>query len=103
MDGHVNSNPNTDAAASAVKDFKIRNKLGLHARAASQFVQVANRFTADIFVTKNGREVNGKSIMGVLMLAAERGSLITVRAAGEDAVTAIAALGELIDAGFGED
>ena len=85
------------------KTFTIKNKLGLHARAASQFVQVANNFDADIFVTKNGQEVNGKSIMGILILAAAKGTQITVRAAGSDADGAVAALGELIDQGFGED
>lgn len=96
----------TDSGASAVsveKTFTIRNKLGLHARAASQFVQVANRFDADILVIKNGQEVNGKSIMGILILAAARGSMITVKAEGSDATTAVSTLGELIDNGFGED
>lgn len=96
----------TDSGAGAVsveKTFTIRNKLGLHARAASQFVQAANRFDADIFVMKNGQEVNGKSIMGILILAAARGTLITVKAEGADASTAVVALGELIDNGFGED
>lgn len=92
-----------DNGNSMEKAFKIRNKLGLHARAASLFVQLANRFSADISVVKNGQEVNGKSIMGILILAAAQGSEITVKAAGDDAATAISALGELIDTGFGED
>ncbi len=85
------------------KAFKIKNKLGLHARAASLFVQLANRFSADIFVAKNGQEVNGKSIMGILILAAAQGSEIIIKAVGSDAVTAMDALGELIETGFGED
>ncbi|MDP2688610.1 MAG: HPr family phosphocarrier protein [Deltaproteobacteria bacterium] len=85
------------------KTFTIKNKLGLHARAASQFVQIANNFDADIFVVKNDQEVNGKSIMGILILAAAQGSRITVKASGSDAHGAVAALGELIEQGFGED
>lgn len=85
------------------KTFRIRNKLGLHARAASLFVQLANKFDSDIFVAKNGQEVNGKSIMGILILAAAQGSEITLKVNGGDAVGAINALGELIDNGFGED
>ena len=65
--------------------FTIRNKLGLHARAAALFVQLSNKFSSEIMVEKNGQEVNGKSIMGILILAATQGSKITVRADGEDA------------------
>lgn len=83
--------------------FTIRNKLGLHARAAALFVQLSNKFSAEIMVEKNGQEVNGKSIMGILILAATQGSKITVRADGADAAAAMEALGGLIDAGFGED
>jgi phosphocarrier protein len=83
--------------------FTIRNKLGLHARAASLFVQLASKFSSDILVVKNDKEVNGKSIMGILILAAARGSRITVRAAGNDAPSALDALGALIESGFGED
>ncbi len=94
---------NGGSVVSVEKTFTIKNKLGLHARAASQFVQVANRFDADISVMKNGQEVNGKSIMGILILAAARGTLITIKADGMDALTAVSALGELIENGFGED
>lgn len=83
--------------------FTIRNKLGLHARAAALFVQLSNKFSAEIMVEKNGQEVNGKSIMGILILAATQGSKITVKAEGDDAAAAMEALGGLIDAGFGED
>ncbi|MBI1911846.1 MAG: HPr family phosphocarrier protein [Deltaproteobacteria bacterium] len=88
---------------SIVKTFTIKNKLGLHARAASLFVQLATKFDSDIYVVKNSQEVNGKSIMGILILAAAQGSQITVKAVGSDAVNALSALGELIDNGFGED
>jgi phosphocarrier protein HPr len=86
-----------------VKKFVIKNKLGLHARAASQFVRLANSFDADISVQKNSQEVNGKSIMGILILAAAKGAEITVKAVGNDAPQAVDALGELINAGFGEE
>ncbi len=90
-------------AVSVEKTFTIRNKLGLHARAASLFVQAANRFEADISVTKDGQEVNGKSIMGILILAAAQGAEIVVKASGSDAGGALSALGELIENKFGED
>ncbi len=83
--------------------FTIVNRLGLHARAAAQFVQTANRFNADVTVEKDGMEVNGKSIMGILMLAAPKGSTIVVSADGADAEAAFSALGQLIKDGFGED
>jgi phosphocarrier protein len=86
-----------------VKIFTISNKLGLHARAASHFVQVASRFESEIFVTKNEQEVNGKSIMGILILAAPKGAEISIKAVGSDAMAAVAALGELIDNRFGEE
>ncbi len=86
-----------------LKTFTISNKLGLHARAASHFVQVASRFESEIFVTKNAQEVNGKSIMGILILAAPKGAEISIKAVGSDAMAAVAALGELIDNRFGEE
>lgn len=85
------------------KDFTIRNKLGIHARPAAQFVKMANRFNADISVEKDGEEVDGKSIMGLMMLAAGHGSVISVSAEGADAEAAIEAIGELIDRKFEED
>lgn len=84
-------------------EFEIVNRLGLHARAAAQLVQTANRFSSDVTVEKDGNEVNGKSIMGLLMLAAPQGSLITVTVSGEDAVDAMKVLRILINDGFGED
>jgi phosphocarrier protein len=86
-----------------VKTFKIKNKLGLHARAASRFVEVANRYDFDIFVKKDDREVNGKSIMGVLILSAACGSEITIRGLGKDAAAGVDAIGALIDRGFDEN
>jgi phosphocarrier protein HPr len=84
------------------RQFLIVNTLGLHARAAAQLVQVANRFRADIHLEKDGMEVNGKSIMGVLTLAAAKGSTITLAADGEDAEQAMLALAKVIENGFGE-
>jgi len=84
-------------------EFKIVNRLGLHARAAAQLVQTANRFSSDVTLEKDGNEVNGKSIMGLLMLAAPQGSMITVSVSGEDAAEALRMIGKLINDGFGED
>ncbi len=81
----------------------IVNRLGLHARPAAEFVKVANRFKASITVRKAELEVNGKSIMGMMMLAAECGSALLLRADGDDAEAAIEALLALVAAGFGED
>lgn len=83
--------------------FLIKNMLGLHARAAAAFVKVANRFQSEITVKKEDAIVNGKSIMGVLMLAASKGTNIDVTAAGGDAPEALEALGQLIDDKFGEE
>ena len=85
------------------RQFTIINELGMHARAATRFVQVANRYRADVYVEKDGQTVNGKSIMGVLMLVAAQGTVIRVRAEGDDAEEAMAALAELITTKFGEE
>ncbi|MDT0633837.1 HPr family phosphocarrier protein [Spectribacter hydrogenoxidans] len=84
------------------RELSIVNRLGLHARAASKFVQTAAGFDADLKVSKDGREVSGKSIMGIMMLAAARGSRILVRADGPDAEAAVEALEELVRDRFGE-
>ena len=84
------------------RTFEIINTLGLHARAAAQLVQAANRYRAEIHVEKDGMQVNGKSIMGVLTLAAAKGSRITLSVEGDDAETAMAALAKIIENGFGE-
>jgi phosphocarrier protein len=88
---------------SAEREFDIQNRLGLHARAAAQLVRLANGFASEIRVEKDGMEVNGKSIMGVLMLAAPKDARILIRANGEDAEEAVAAIGELIARKFGEE
>jgi phosphocarrier protein len=80
----------------------VINPLGLHARPAAQLVKLATQFASEIELVKDGMPVNGKSIMGVMMLAAECGSALTVRASGPDAAAAAAALAELINSGFGE-
>ena len=85
------------------KDFTILNKLGIHARPAAQFVKTANRFDANVFVEKDGEEVDGKSIMGLMMLAAGHGSVISVTAEGEDADAAMEALADLIGRKFEEE
>lgn len=86
-----------------VESARIVNRLGLHARPAAEFVKLAGRFESEIWVEKDGLEVNGKSIMGVMMLAAEAGSQIRIRALGPDADAAMTALLGLIRNGFGEN
>ena len=81
----------------------IVNQEGLHARPAARIVRLASTFESDIELSKDGMDVNGKSIMGVMMLAAECGSEITIRATGPDAEQAVQALAELVATGFGED
>ncbi len=85
------------------RTITIQNELGMHARAATKFVQLAGKFGCDVFISKDGHEVNGKSIMGVLMLVASKGSTVTVRARGERAAEAVAGLVKLIEDKFGED
>ncbi len=85
------------------KDFQIQNELGLHARPAALFVQTANNFKSEIMVEKGSQRVNGKSIMGIMMLAAAKGSTIKVKAKGQDADDAIDALQKLVHSKFGEE
>jgi phosphocarrier protein len=87
----------------AEKTVMIQNERGLHARAATKFVQLAAKFPCDIQVGKDGTEVSGKSIMGVLMLVAGKGSSITLKAKGDQAAEAITALAQLVAEKFGED
>jgi phosphocarrier protein len=82
--------------------YTIINKLGLHARAAAKFVTTASDYQAEITVSREGRTVNGKSIMGVMMLAAAKGTEIKVNAVGDDAQDALNAIGQLIGDYFGE-
>lgn len=83
--------------------FTIKNRLGLHARAAATFVKMANDFKADVWMEKDGMQVNGKSIMGLLMLACPLGSKIIIRTDGSDEKQAFDSLGELINNGFNEE
>lgn len=85
------------------KDVPVINRLGLHARPAAMFVRIASRYRAEIWVSKEGEEVNGKSIMGLMMLAAGQGSTLHLRCEGPDAAKAIVELEELINARFHED
>jgi len=90
------------AAANREQTLQIRNKFGLHARPAAEFVKLASKFQSDVWVRKQELEVNGKSIMGMMMLAAEFGSEITIRASGDDAHQAVDELVALVNGGFGE-
>jgi phosphocarrier protein HPr len=85
------------------KDIPIINRLGLHARPAAMFVRIASRYRAEVWVAKEGEEVNGKSIMGLMMLAAGQGSKLHIRCEGADADKVIAELEELINAKFNEE
>ena len=80
----------------AAKEIVIKNKTGLHARPAALFVQIANKFDSDITIIKEDQEVNGKSIMGILMLAAEKGAKLIIIAEGEDAEAAVAELTDIL-------
>ena len=82
--------------------LEIINKLGLHARASTKLTQTASRFNSEIWIERNGRRVNAKSIMGVMMLAAAKGSIVTLEANGEDEIQAIEALCLLVNDYFGE-
>jgi phosphocarrier protein len=84
------------------QDIEIINKLGLHARASSKLTQTASQFSSEIWIEKSGRKVNAKSIMGVMMLAAAKGSNVTLEASGADEAEAMAALQALINDYFGE-
>lgn len=85
-----------------VKEFTVKNKLGLHARAAALFVRLSSKFSSDVKLSKDGYEVDGKSILGVLSLAAAKGNEIRVVIRGNDADTAMKEIEDLIESGFGE-
>jgi len=93
----------TAPAQKIEKELTIVNRLGLHARPAAMFVRIASRHRAEIWVAKEGEEVNGKSIMGLMMLAAGQGSKLHIRCDGPDADKAMEELEELIKSGFNED
>ncbi len=84
------------------KSFEVKNKLGLHARAAAQFVRVSSKYDSDIRIKKDGYEVDGKSILGVLSLAAIKGSTIEILTEGDDSQQAFEEISALIECGFGE-
>ena len=85
------------------RDVRITNRLGLHARAAARFVHTANRFRARISAVRDGRVMDGKSILGILLLAASQGTTLTLEADGDDEVDALEALVRLVEGGFGEE
>ena len=84
------------------QELEIINKLGLHARASAKFTQLAAKFKSDVWLTRNGRRINAKSIMGVMMLAARKGPKVLLEADGEDEEACIAALSGLVNDKFGE-
>jgi len=84
------------------RSVEVVNQLGVHARAAAKFVHVASRFEARVRVTRSGREIDGKSILGILLLAAARGTTILISADGADEQAALEALSALVESGFGE-
>jgi phosphocarrier protein len=86
-----------------MQTFTIKNRLGLHARAAALLVKTANKFDSEVTIEKDGLEVNGKSIMGILMLAASKGTKITLKVEGRDSIQALQTLGRLIENKFGEE
>ena len=85
------------------REFTVANKLGIHARPAALFVKIANQFSADVYVEKDGERINGKSIMGLMMLAAGPGSVLKVEASGRDAEAVLAQLGDLVARKFDEE
>ncbi|HSK19104.1 MAG TPA: HPr family phosphocarrier protein [Longimicrobiales bacterium] len=91
------------ATCDSERTVTIANRHGLHARPAAEFVKLAGTFRCDVMVRKDELEVNGKSIMGMMMLAAEFGTAITIRATGEDAAEAVEELSSLVSGRFGED
>ena len=85
------------------RSVTVVNPLGMHARAAARFVHLATRFESRVRVSRHGREMDGKSIMGILLLAAARGCTLTISAEGRDELDAVSALAALVETGFGED
>jgi phosphocarrier protein HPr len=85
------------------REVEIRNRLGLHARAAARFVREAGRFRSRVTLIRDGRGMDGKSILGILLLAASRGTRLSIVAEGEDEAGAVEALAALVEGGFGEE
>ncbi len=103
MSDAIRRDEKPDGGSQGERIVVIRNRYGLHARPAAEFVKLSSRFTAKVTVEKDGLEVNGKSIMGVMMLAAECGSTLRIRAVGDDATEALEALATLVGDRFGEN
>jgi len=101
--GLLNRRATTARGQKIEKTIPIINRLGLHARPAAMFVRIASRYRSEVWVAKEGEEVNGKSIMGLMMLAAGQGSNLRIRCEGADAAKAMEELEELINARFNED
>ena len=101
--GFLNRKTATDPADKCEKEVAIVNRLGMHARPAAMFVRVASRFRCEVWVEKEGEQINGKSIMGLMMLAAGQGSKLLVRCEGPDADRAMQEIEQLIASKFSED
>ena len=89
--------------STATGTFEVKNRLGLHARAATKLVQTAAKFACEVWVSRDDQRANAKSVMGVLLLCGSKGTLLTIEATGDGAEEAVAAIGSLIDARFGEE
>jgi phosphocarrier protein HPr len=85
------------------RDVQIVNRLGLHARAAARFVHAANAFRSKVHLSRDGQTMDGKSILGILLLAASQGTHLVISADGDDEATAVAVLAQLVETGFGEE
>lgn len=101
--GLLNRKSSSARGGKAEKEIAIVNRLGLHARPAAMFVRIASRFRCEVWVSKEGEEVNGKSIMGLMMLAAGQGSKLKIRCDGPDANEALSELEQLINSKFNEE
>jgi phosphocarrier protein HPr len=101
--GLLNRKSSANAGQKIEKEIMIINRLGLHARPAAMFVRIASRFRSEVWVEKEGEQINGKSIMGLMMLAAGQGSKLTIRCEGPDADKVMEELEELIQQKFNED
>ena len=101
--GLLNRKSSANAGQKIEKEIMIINRLGLHARPAAMFVRIASRFRSEVWVEKEGEQINGKSIMGLMMLAAGQGSKLTIRCEGPDADKVMEELEELIQKKFNED
>ncbi|MBA3962526.1 MAG: HPr family phosphocarrier protein [Chthoniobacterales bacterium] len=101
--GLLNRRSDVSASEKVEKEITILNRLGVHARPSAMFVRVASRFRCEVWVSKDGEEINGKSIMGLMMLAAGQGSKLRVRAEGPDAAEAVREIEALIESRFNEE